>query len=259
MEGKLDGNRVREAAAALAGSLPVMAFVRIVCEPFGPRDGRLAAMLEVVDARLAAPIAFVQGVFMAKGPMADRHAAIDGWLHPPAGSRVRGEVLSNGRQGDELVMFTVLNSTDRRVAPGRRIGSITLQLGTAALAPDRLADLIEAACDAGRALCAQGFHGADQTAMAAAVLDAGARTGRRGDLPAQDASGHLIHCLPGWIGFVNEPTARALDFPAQAARFGEVRRSRGGAGWMYRLVPEPLDLAIAAHRARVVGLLEGLP
>lgn len=258
MESKLDANQAREAAAALAGQMPVMANVRFVCEPFGPRDGRLAALLEAIDARLAAPIAYVQGVFMTKGPMANRHATIDGWLHPPAGQRVRGEVLSNGRQGEELVLFTVLNRTDRRVAPGRPIGDITLQLGTAALATDRLADLIEAACDAGRALCAQGFHGADQMAMAAALMDVRARTGRSVSLPTQDAKGHLIHSIPGWIGFINEPTARVLDFPARGARFGEVRRSRGGAGWMYRLVPEPLDFADATHRARVSDLLEAL-
>lgn len=234
-----------------------MAFVRLIAEPYGPRDPRLAAVLSTLAARLAAPIAFVQGVFMAKGPQADIHAVIDGWLHPPAPTRLKvsGEVLSNGRQGEELVLFTVLNRTDRRASPGAPISEITVQLGADALSREGVAALVESLCDAARAHWAQAFHGADQQAVGAEMLEAKAR-GRLAQLPTQDAAGRLLNSAPGWIGFFNDATARALGFPAGAARFGETWRSAGGAGWMYRLTPEPLDPSDPAHRARLQGLLE---
>jgi hypothetical protein len=233
-----------------------MAFIRLVAEPYAPRDPRLAAVLSTLAAE-GAPIAFLQGVFMAKGPQADIHAVIDGWLHPPVATRqkVSGEVLSNGRQGEDLVLFTVLNRTDRRVSPGAPISEITVQLGADILSPDRLAALVEGICDAARAHWAQGFHGADQQAVGVEMLNAKA-LGRLAQLPTQDAAGRPLNSAPGWVGFFNDTTARALGFPAGAARFGETWRSAGGAGWMYRLTSEPLDLSDPAHLARLRGLLE---
>ena len=206
-----------------------MKYLRWIGPTFSPGDARIEAVLCALDAHLPARIAHVFRGFAPRA-IADRTATISTWLESGRARTPRAQVLASVDGG---ALLTLVNRQGRN--PGERIGEITLQLRDD-LAPV-LEDVLEAGCDAMHATIGQGFHGSDRHAL--------------GALEKQLlGAGHELRT--GWVGYLAAPHDRKPALP------GQLRRSRAGLGWVYRLTPEPLDLRTPDHAAKARAAIAAL-
>jgi hypothetical protein len=207
-----------------------MRYLRWISSTFAPGDARIESVLAALDARLPSRIGYVFRGFAPRA-MADRTATISTWLESGRARTPRAQVLASVDGG---ALLTLVNRQGRD--NGERIGEITLQLRED-LAPV-LEDVLEAGCDAARAAWGQGFHGADRYALGLLEREI---VGRAGDVRV------------GWVGYFAAPHDRKPALP------GQVRRSRAGLGWVYRLTPDPIDLGLPDHAAKARAAIAALP